>query len=111
MEYVIEIIFILVVLYFTVVVPKAKENEKKMKQEVAANWAKKYETGEISASQYIAVASVLGAESRAEQEKLEQKKQTGQIIKGAVVGGIVAGDAGAVVGAVAAKNKIDNQKK
>lgn len=36
---------------------------------------------------------------------------TKEIIKGAVIGSIVAGDVGAVVGAVAAKNKIDNQKK
>ena len=36
---------------------------------------------------------------------------TKEIVKGAVIGSIVAGDVGAVVGAVAAKNKIDNQKK
>lgn len=43
--------------------------------------------------------------------KQEQKKETAEIIKGAVVGGIVAGEAGAVVGAAIAKNKIDNGKK
>lgn len=36
---------------------------------------------------------------------------TKEIIKGAVIGGIVAGDAGAVVGATVAKNKLDNEKK
>lgn len=35
---------------------------------------------------------------------------TKEIIKGAVVGGIIAGDAGAVVGATLAKNKLDNAK-
>ena len=34
-----------------------------------------------------------------------------EIIKGAVIGGIVAGEAGAVVGATVAKNKIDSQRK
>jgi len=38
-----------------------------------------------------------------------KKAETKAIVKGAVVGGIVAGDAGAVVGAMAAKNKLDNQ--
>lgn len=42
--------------------------------------------------------------------KKSKKKETSEIIKGAVVGGIVAGDAGAVVGATIAKNKIDNKK-
>lgn len=36
---------------------------------------------------------------------------TKEIIKGAVIGGIVAGDAGAVVGATVAKNKLDNERK
>ena len=36
---------------------------------------------------------------------------TKEIIKGAVIGGVVAGDAGAVVGATVAKNKLDNEKK
>ena len=40
-----------------------------------------------------------------------QKEETKQIVKGAVIGGIVAGNAGAVVGATIAKNKIDNEKK
>lgn len=35
---------------------------------------------------------------------------TKEIIKGAVIGGVVAGDAGAVVGATVAKNKLDNEK-
>lgn len=35
---------------------------------------------------------------------------TKEIIKGAVIGGIVAGDAGAVVGAAVAKNKLDNER-
>ncbi len=38
------------------------------------------------------------------------KSETKEIIKGAVIGGIVAGEAGAVVGATIAKNKLDNQK-
>ena len=33
------------------------------------------------------------------------------IIKGAAIGAIIAGDAGAVIGATVAKNKLDNQKK
>lgn len=41
----------------------------------------------------------------------KQNSGTKEIVKGAVIGSIVAGDVGAVVGAVAAKNKIDNQKK
>lgn len=36
---------------------------------------------------------------------------TKEIIKGAVIGGVVAGDAGAVVGATVAKNKLDNEKR
>lgn len=36
---------------------------------------------------------------------------TKEIIKGAAIGGIIAGDAGAVIGATVAKNKFDNQKK
>lgn len=51
------------------------------------------------------------AQMEANLKKQEQKKETAEIIKGAVVGGIVAGDAGAVVGATIAKNKIDNEKK
>lgn len=43
---------------------------------------------------------------RAEQEAKAKK----EIIKGAVVGGIIAGDAGAVVGAVVAKEKVDREK-
>ena len=39
-----------------------------------------------------------------------QKEETKQIVKGAVIGSIVAGDAGAVVGATIAKNKIDRTK-
>ena len=35
---------------------------------------------------------------------------TKQIIKGAIIGGIVAGEAGAIVGAAIAKNKLDNSK-
>ena len=42
--------------------------------------------------------------------KLQQKSETKEIIKGAVVGGIIAGDAGAVVGAMVAKSRIDNEK-
>ena len=34
-----------------------------------------------------------------------------EIIKGAAIGAIIAGDAGAVIGATVAKNKLDNQKK
>lgn len=45
------------------------------------------------------------------QAQAAKKAETKEIIKGAVIGGIVAGDAGAVVGATIAKNKIDNQKK
>lgn len=51
------------------------------------------------------------AQANEQIRKKEQKKETAEIIKGAVVGGIVAGDAGAVVGATIAKNKIDNGKK
>lgn len=40
-----------------------------------------------------------------------QNSGTKEIIKGAVIGGIVAGDAGAVVGATIAKNKLDNENK
>lgn len=40
-----------------------------------------------------------------------QKAETKEIIKGAAIGAVVAGDAGAIVGATIAKNKIDNQKK
>ena len=43
-------------------------------------------------------------------QKYNKRKETKQIVKGAVVGGIVAGDAGAVVGATIAKNKIDSKK-
>lgn len=40
-----------------------------------------------------------------------QKEETKAIVKGAVVGSIIAGDVGAVAGATIAKNKIDNAKK
>ena len=42
--------------------------------------------------------------------KAKQAEETKKIVKGAVVGGIVAGDAGAIVGATIAKNKIDSEK-
>lgn len=35
---------------------------------------------------------------------------TKEIVKGAIIGGIIAGEAGAVVGAAIAKNKLDNSK-
>lgn len=38
------------------------------------------------------------------------KSDAKEIVKGAVIGGIVAGEAGAVIGATIAKNKLDNQK-
>lgn len=44
-------------------------------------------------------------------QKKPSDSGTKEIIKGAVIGGIVAGEAGAVVGATVAKNKLDNQKK
>ena len=47
---------------------------------------------------------------KAEQAQAAKKKETKEIIKGAVVGGIVAGEAGAVVGATIAKNRIDKVK-
>ena len=40
----------------------------------------------------------------------EQKKETATIVKNAAVGGIIAGPAGAAVGAVVGKNKVDSQK-
>ncbi|MBE6754431.1 MAG: hypothetical protein E7559_08825 [Ruminococcaceae bacterium] len=40
-----------------------------------------------------------------------KKSETAEIIKGAVAGGIVAGEAGALVGAVIAKSKNDSNKK
>lgn len=43
------------------------------------------------------------------EQKQREKQQTKEIVKGAVIGGIVAGDAGAIVGAMAAKNKIDDR--
>lgn len=43
------------------------------------------------------------------QQKKAEREQTKEIIKGAVAGAIIAGDAGAVVGATIAKNKIDNR--
>jgi len=46
-----------------------------------------------------------------EVKKMQEKEETKKIIKGAVVGSVIAGDAGAVVGATIAKNKIDNEKK
>lgn len=45
-----------------------------------------------------------------DEKRRQEKKETKEIIKGAVAGSIIAGDAGAVVGAVIAKNKIDNEK-
>lgn len=48
---------------------------------------------------------------KAAQAQAAKKAETKEIIKGAVIGGIVAGEAGAVVGATIAKNKIDNNKK
>lgn len=45
------------------------------------------------------------------ERKKREKQQTKEIIKGAVAGGIVAGDAGAVVGAMTAKNKIDDRNR
>lgn len=48
---------------------------------------------------------------KATEAQAAKKAETKEIIKGAVIGGVVAGDAGAVVGATIAKNKIDNNKK
>ena len=48
---------------------------------------------------------------KAAEAQAAKKAETKEILKGAVVGGIVAGEAGAVVGATIAKNKIDNKKK
>lgn len=47
----------------------------------------------------------------AARQKAQKKEETKRIVKGAVVGGIIAGEEGAVVGAVIAKNKIDSEKK
>ena len=57
------------------------------------------------------VQDMLAGKPNPELVKMQQKKETKEIIKGAVAGGIIAGDAGAVVGAMIAKNKIDNEKK
>ena len=57
------------------------------------------------------VQDMLAGKPNPELVKMQQKKETKEIIKGAVAGGINAGDAGAVVGAMIAKNKIDNEKK
>lgn len=47
----------------------------------------------------------------AAKQKAQKKEERNRIIKGAAVGGIIAGEEGAVVGAVIAKNNIDNEKK
>lgn len=57
------------------------------------------------------VQDMLAGKPNPELVKMQQKKETKEIVKGAVTGGIIAGDAGAVVGAMIAKNKIDNEKK
>ncbi|MBQ7303521.1 MAG: hypothetical protein IJW75_01200 [Alphaproteobacteria bacterium] len=46
----------------------------------------------------------------ADAEMLRTKQRTRKILKGAVVGGALAGGAGAVVGAIVAKDKLDNKK-
>ena len=47
----------------------------------------------------------------AAKQKAQKKEERNRIIKGAAVGGIIAGEEGAVIGAVIAKNNIDNEKK
>lgn len=42
--------------------------------------------------------------------RIPKSSGTDAIVKGAVIGGIIAGEAGAVVGAAIAKNKLDNSK-
>lgn len=42
---------------------------------------------------------------------MQHRHETAQIITSAAIGSAIAGDAGAVIGAVTAKNKIDSQKK
>lgn len=42
--------------------------------------------------------------------RVPKSSGTGAIVKGAIVGGIVAGEAGAVIGATIAKNKLNNSK-
>lgn len=74
--------------------------------------AKKRETGQLIAKEltsrgYKVDTSVLMRNA----VKAKSNNDLLKIIGGAVVGSVVAGGAGAVVGAVAAKNKIDNQKK
>lgn len=63
-----------------------------------------------SSQKYMSIDDIRKGHA-AELAKKQKAKETKEIIKGAAIGGIVAGDVGAVVGATIAKNNIDNQKK
>ena len=103
------ILFFLGILYFCAVKPIAEEKRRRVDQNLAKQYKAQYERGEISGERYIALMQAMNAISQEEMRQVQQKKDTRQIIKGAVVGGIIGGDAGAVVGAAVEKNKIDNR--
>lgn len=80
-------------------------------QQMLAEAQMNYMVAKVKSGQQITGKDLddISGRTKARQDQ-QKKKDTGRIIKGAVVGGIVAGDAGAVVGAVVAKNRIDNEK-
>ena len=87
---------------------KIKEDEKLAKAMVSL-WGTKVQTGHnLTGKDVDNAMSVMGLD--AVEKHNQAKKDAAKIVKGAVVGGIVAGETGAVVGAAMAKNKIDNEK-
>jgi membrane-bound ClpP family serine protease len=84
-------------------------DDKASAQAIASMWGAKVKAGESITSKDVDKAiSDLGMDGVQKHE--QAKKDAAKIVKGAVVGGIIAGEPGAVVGAVVAKNEIDKEK-
>ena len=77
---------------------------------IVSLWAAKAEAGQSITGEDVDKA-ISGMGMDRVQKREQAKKNAAKIVKGAVVGGIVAGEPGAVVGAVIAKDKIDSEKK
>ena len=105
---VIALIGILVGLYFWATNRSKTQitDQKKLMGATAQLWVTKAQAGQRITPKEVetAVASHTGYDT------YQKRQETKKIVKGALVGGIVAGDAGAVVCATIAKNKIDSEK-
>lgn len=84
------------------------ETDRKEYQQQAESWLRiELENGKFNHDLAVALVTAEGEKRRKEAQR---KEDTKTIIGNAAVGGIVAGPAGAVVGAIVGKNKADSKK-